>query len=194
MVHAIVLLKLKDAKSRLSSIFKEEQRQSLVLFMLAHVLNVLNGFPLTILTLSSDVPDLGLDERGNINSGIVTIRQEINDDLLIVPCDIPFLTKEDVLGLIGDGKTVAIAPSHNGGTSGLYIPKDQDFIPHFGKMSLDIHLKEAEKRNQEIRVFISDNFRDVDTKEDLDWILSCSEKSEITSFIESLGYVFKSAV
>ncbi|MHC1598428.1 MAG: CofC family guanylyltransferase [Candidatus Methanofastidiosia archaeon] len=187
MTHVVVLLKLKNAKSRLSPFFSLEQRRNLVLFMFKHVINILDGHPVEVLTQSIPSPTKGYDDKGNINSGIMLLRERIDDDILILPCDLPFLNKEDIDRLIGDKKRVIIARSHNGGTSGIFIPKNVEFVPHFGKNSFVLHKMETKNRNLPLTILEGDSFRDIDTIEDIRWTIEHAGNSDLTKFFEILG-------
>lgn len=186
MVNAIVLLNIENAKSRLSPYFEIEDRRNLVLLMLLHVLNVLDDIPVTILPKSSSCKKSSYDEEGDINTGILRLMGEIDDDILVLPCDLPSLRREDVLKLMGNYRTLSIAPSQNNGTGALFIPKGIDFIPKFGKDSINEHKREAEEGNMPLRIFESDGFRDIDTIEDIKWFIGTEVSNSVKSFILAL--------
>ena len=160
MVHAAVLLRLDEAKSRLSPFFSIEKRKTLVYFMFLHVLSVLDDMPVTVLTSSYAAQDLAKDRAGNINSAITAFSEAVDDDILILPCDLPFLEKRDVSTLIGNGTSLSIAPSHNGGTSGIFVPRGTPFFPKFGPGSFQEHMRDAARREQAVRVVESKGFRE----------------------------------
>jgi len=186
MVNAIVLLNIENAKSRLSPYFGIEDRRNLVLLMLLHVLNVLDEIPVTILPKSSSCKKSSFDVEGDINIGILRLKEKIDDDILVLPCDLPSLKGEDVLKLMGNYRTLSIAPSQNNGTGALFIPKDLDFIPKFGKDSFNEHKIEAEERGMPLRVFESDGFRDIDTIEDVRRFIDEGPTNSVKAHIQSL--------
>jgi len=182
MVNAIVLLNIENAKTRLSPFFDLELRRNIVLVMFSRVINVLEDYPITILSRTHEASEKGIRDVDDINNGIVTARRNLNDDVLIVPCDLPLLTKEDVLKLMGNYHTMSIAPSQDGGTCGLFIPREVEFAPRFGDSSFEAHMMEAEDLKIPLRVYRSENFRDVDTMEDLKWLMD----NELARYVRSL--------
>jgi len=187
MVNAIVLLNLENAKTRLSSFFGLDQRRNMVLIMFSRILNVLEDYPITVLSRTHEASENGIKDIDDINNGIIDLRSELNDNVLILPCDLPLLTKEDVIKLMGNYKTLSIASSKDGGTGGLYIPRDLEFTPKFGKDSFETHVSEAKELGIPLRIYDSDNFRDFDTIEDLKWLMSSNEGNELADYISSLG-------
>ncbi len=186
MVHAAVLLRLEEAKSRLSPFFSLDKRKTLVFFMFMHVLSVLEDMPVAVLTSSYTPPDTSKDRAGNINSSISAFMGMVDDDILVLPSDLPFLSKGDVGNLIGDGTSVAIAPSHNGGTSGIFLPRASTFAPKFGPGSLKAHLWDAKQRGVEPRIVESTGFRDLDTIDDILWIQAHNPETHIASLLSAL--------
>ena len=186
MVHAAVLLRLEEAKSRLSPFFSLEKRKTLVYFMFMHVLSVLEDMPVTVLTSSYAPPDATKDRAGNINSSISAFLDMVDDDIVILPSDLPFLCKQDVAALIGDGASPAIAPSHNGGTSGIFLPRDRTFVPQFGPGSFKAHLRDSMRRGVEPRIVEAIGFRDLDTIDDVTWIQAHHPGTNIASLLAAL--------
>jgi 2-phospho-L-lactate guanylyltransferase len=100
--------------------------------------------------------------------------------LLVVPGDLPLLTAEDVESLLGaDAATAAaerlsIAPAaQDGGSNGLVLtpPTDVPFL--FGPDSARRHEEAAAARGIPVRQVVIPGFaRDIDTPEDLRWLLS----------------------
>ena len=186
MVNAVVLLNIENAKSRLSPFFDLDQRRNMVLIMFSRVLNALEDFPVTVLTRTHKAAIDGVRDSDDINNGIMDIRRKLNDDLLVLPCDLPLLTTSDVLKLMGNSMTLSTAPSQDGGTSGLFIPREVEFTPRFGKNSFALHTGEAEEMGIPLRVYRSDSFRDLDTMEDLRWLLKTIGRNELADYIRSL--------
>ncbi|MBN1785487.1 MAG: 2-phospho-L-lactate guanylyltransferase [Candidatus Methanofastidiosa archaeon] len=187
MVQAIVLLNLENAKSRLSPFFSLEERRNIVLIMFNHVLSVLKDYRVNVLARTHKPSINGLKDTDDINNGIIDMRKRIDDDILILPCDLPILRKEDVLKLMGNYHTLSIAPSQDDGTSGLYLPKGIDFTPMFGKGSFSLHMREAEMKGISLRTYESENFRDLDTMEDLKWTLAHGGPLELSRYMSSIS-------
>jgi 2-phospho-L-lactate guanylyltransferase (CobY/MobA/RfbA family) len=153
--------------------------------MLSHVLNVLEDIPTAILTRS--FCSNGADSKeDNINECISKVRRSIDDDMIIVTSDLPFFNKETLYALTSESDAVAIGPSHNGGTSGLFIPREIDFTPMFGNDSLERHRMQAEKKNVALRTVESSALRDVDTWDDITWILENASATSIGRFLKGL--------
>jgi len=110
----------------------------------------------------------------------------IVDDVIIVTSDLPFFNKETLYALTSESDAVAIGPSHNGGTSGLFIPREIDFTPMFGNDSLERHRMQAEKKNVALRTVESSALRDVDTWDDITWILENASATSIGRFLKGL--------
>lgn len=185
MVNVIVLFDLESAKSRLSPYFNTSERKNLVLFMFSHVLNIVEDYPVIILTKKSANASKNFDQSGNINSGIISLRESVDDDILILPSDLPLLEKDELLNLMGDLKSISIAPSQRGGTSALFLPRGIDFIPRFGKNSLEKHIEEANSRGLKMSVYRSEAFMDVDVIEDIEWILSNKPDVDFSKYLSS---------
>ncbi|HHN82107.1 MAG TPA: hypothetical protein ENN11_05770 [Methanomicrobia archaeon] len=185
MVQAAVLLKLVDAKSRLAPFLSLAQRQTLVLYMLSHVLNVLEDMHTPILTRSFYTLGTHSDEE-NINECIEVMRRSVDEDLVVVTSDLPFFSKEALQALTSEPDTLAIGPSHNGGTSGLFIPRSIDFTPLFGRGSLERHRLQSVEKGHTMRLVDMPAFRDVDIWEDVEWIFENAPSSAIGRFLSGL--------
>lgn len=182
MVSIFLLLKY-HGKKRLH-IYTEEKRQKLILFLFERILNVLKGMNVYVLT-PDDIPDKGCtvirDEWRDINKVITKARSQITDDVLILPCDLPFVERDDINAL--RGRKVIIVPSQNGGTNALYLPDGVEFETQFGKNSFQNHIDLLHKRNLEYEILESDDFRDIDTEEDISWALEHRRDSKFSQFI-----------
>ncbi len=185
MVSILLLVKL-NGKQRLFNVFTEEQRRKLILFLFERMLKVLEGLSIYV-TTPDDLPPGGYtiirDEWGDINKAITKARTCIRDDFLIFPCDLPFLEREDVDFLLGGKMKVKIVSSQDGGTSALVLPVDTEIETQFGEDSFRKHLEVLEKESVEYEIYESDNFRDIDTKEDIIWALEHRRSSEFSEFI-----------
>ena len=79
--------------------YTEEQRQKLILFLFERMMAVLEGMRIYVAT-PDGIPDnrytIIRDEWGDINRVVARARSRITDDLLILPCDLPFVEREDM--------------------------------------------------------------------------------------------------
>jgi len=169
MAHVVMLLKLKGAKSRLSPFFSPRDRLRLAGLFAAHVLQCAQHYPIVV--LSPDSVGYACPEDDNINCGITLLRKKIDDGVAVVTSDLPLLGPENIDALVGDEKTLTIARSHNGGTSGLFIPKGLQFTPMFGKNSAGAHVLQAEQYGIPYKEIIDESFHDVDTNDDIAWVM-----------------------
>jgi 2-phospho-L-lactate guanylyltransferase (CobY/MobA/RfbA family) len=124
------------------------------------------------------------DEWKDINKVITRARSVVKDDILILPCDLPFVKREDVRELFNCG--IKIVPSQNGGTNALFLPVDVDIVTRFGKNSFKKHLKTFECQGLDYKVIRSDRFRDIDTEEDIMWALEHGGECEFSQFVREL--------
>ena len=188
MVSILLLLNL-HGKKRLH-LYTEEQREKLVLFLFERILTVLKGMKVYVLT-PDDIPERDYtiirDEWRDINKVVAKARSHIVDDVLILPCDLPFVERDDIHGLCKDG--IKIVPSQNGGTNALFLPVEVDIETQFGKNSSEKHAKILEEKNIEYEVHRSDKFRDIDTEEDILWAFEYEKDSPFTKFIKELDEI-----
>lgn len=180
---SIVLLVKLEGKQRLSQVYSDEQRERLILFCFERILKVLEGFKIFVITPDDILGNFNVmrDEWGDLNKSIRKRREKIGDDILILPCDLPFVEREDIDRLIGE--KVRIVPSQNGGTNALFLPVEVDIETQFGENSFKKHLETLKSGKIEYDVYESDKFRDVDTEEDILWALEYRRDSEFSKFV-----------
>jgi 2-phospho-L-lactate guanylyltransferase len=185
MVSILLLVKL-YGKKRLP--YTEEKRKKLVLFFFERMLKVLEGFDIYVAT-PDDVPGgdyvIVKDEWGDINKAITKAREMIQDDLLILPCDLPFVERENIDRVLNG--VVKIVPSQDGGTNALFLPRSMGFETHFGINSFQKHIGALESGNLEYEIYESDQFRDIDTEEDVLWALEHWKDSEFSEFVRRIN-------
>jgi 2-phospho-L-lactate guanylyltransferase len=186
MGSVLLLVKL-SGKNRLSHRYTEEQRRRLVLFLFERMLKVLDGFDVYV--ASPDNLEGGgfkviRDEWKDINKVITAARKIIRDDILILPCDLPFVGRDGIEELFNCG--IKIVPSQNGGTNALFLPVDVDIVTQFGKNSFEKHVKVFESQGLHYEVIRSDRFRDIDTEEDIMWALEHGGECEFSQFVKEL--------
>lgn len=184
MVSILLLVKL-DGKQRLINIYTEEQRKKLILFLFERMLKVLEGLAIYVAT-PGDLPPgkytVIRDEWGDINKAIAKARAAVRDDFLILPCDLPFVERKDIDSLLG-GTRIKIVPSQDGGTNALFLPDNTEIQTQFGENSFEKHVSLLECNDMEYEILKSDQFRDIDTEEDIFWALEHREDSEFSRFV-----------
>jgi 2-phospho-L-lactate guanylyltransferase len=164
-IWAIVPVKpLRRGKSRLSGVLTEEERMVLNQYLLANTLDVLRPIRKIehIVVISRDPQALALarehgartvQEHGMpqlnlaLTRATLVARHHGARSVLLLPADLPLLTKEDVNLMIERAKSppaVVIAPDrHYTGTNGLLV-NPAGLIPYeFGPNSFDRHCESA---------------------------------------------------
>ena len=183
MASVLLLVKL-TGKKRLSHLYTKELRQKLILFLFERMLKVLTGLKVYVATpdnFRGNGYEVIRDEWEDINKVITKARGMIRDDVLVLPCDLPFVEREDVENLLSG--RITVVPSQNGGTNALFLPKDMDFETQFGENSFEKHVALLEKKSMMYRICESDQFRDIDTEEDIGWALEHRRNSEFSRFV-----------
>lgn len=187
MVSVLILIRMRNAKSRLSCILTQEMREKLAALMFSRVLSSVNDFPVYVLSPTLFEGDfVWIEDRWkDINSVVAKACERIDDDLLILPSDIPAITKEDVGTILAHSEDLVFVPARDGGTNALFIKKGTSFETHYGPNSLFLHRKEAEEKGLSFCVLPLETMRDVDTEEDLLWYYARAD-FEMKRFISSL--------
>lgn len=190
---AIVPVKpLRRGKSRLAGTLSEDERTDLNRRLLEHTLNTLSGLKELeeVLVISRDPQALTVAR----NCGARTVREdgqpELNTALkratvvaqvyatrgvLILPADLPLITREDVLTLIdhaSDPPVVVIAPDRHGkGTNALLISPAGLIEYDFGENSFQRHCQRVEARGARLEIVNLPSIGlDLDLPEDLELI------------------------
>jgi 2-phospho-L-lactate guanylyltransferase len=166
-VWAIVPVKpLSRAKSRLSKILSRSERATLSRKLLKHTLEVLAKVPAIertmvvsrdseALALARDYDAKTVTERGSpplnkalVRAGLVAQGYGVTA-VLVLPADLPFLTKEDVEKLIsssGSPPEVVLAPDRRGKGTNAILSSPPGLIEYdFGPESFSKHVDRAEK-------------------------------------------------
>jgi 2-phospho-L-lactate guanylyltransferase len=188
MLAAIVPVKpLYLAKSRLGSLLTIDERRALALAMLDDVLAALRATTALsgTIVVSRDAEVLALAARSGV-SALLERADDLNGAfsqaaafaelsgatrLLALPADLPLITPAEISGLIASGVEsggVALAPSRDGGTNGLYRPVAAALPFLFGVGSLARHMAAARERGLPTRLFRAPGLElDIDRPDDL---------------------------
>ena len=187
MLYAIVPVKsLQLAKGRLAHIFTLPERRALVLAMLGDVLAALRATTALsgTIVVSRDAEVLALAARSGA-SALLERADDLNGAfaqaaafaelsgatrILALPADLPLITPAEITGLIATGveSGVALAPSRDGGTNGLYRPVAAALPVLFGVGSLARHLAAARERGLAARLFRAPGLElDIDRPDDV---------------------------
>ncbi|MGJ3238199.1 MAG: 2-phospho-L-lactate guanylyltransferase [Anaerolineae bacterium] len=188
---AIIPVKpLNRAKSRLSDVLSPEHRAQFAEMMFRRMLRVLGDVPQITgtLVISRDTRalsiarDLGAKtvQEGNpsdLNPALTRATEIVRlwrgNAVLILPADLPFITKEDIiaiaeLGMYGDCVVIATDQQQDGTNALLMRPIG--LIPYrYGERSYERHSAAAHEAGVDIKIYASETIAlDIDTPADLE--------------------------
>lgn len=177
-----------EAKSRLSSVLSDEEREDLVAYLFEGVLDacdtaasvdesiVVAGDPIGVL-LGDPQRHLTMLERGPGLAGALALADEQLERMgaaasVVVVADLPMVSAADLDRFIGaapDGPCVVVSPTADGGTGALYRRPATVIDTAFGDDSAAAHLAAAQRAGvPAISVAIEGLSRDLDTPEQLE--------------------------
>lgn len=156
---AIIPVKaLEQSKSRLSELLSAELRADLILHLLQHLLAELprEAAPVVV-TPDRRVIDLALrlgaavlyDRAQTLNGALLQAAEFAAGDKLVLPVDLPFVARNDLMALLEAEGDLVIAPDRHGvGTNGLLVRGAAPFGFAFGRNSFTAHLAAAKAGNR----------------------------------------------
>ena len=208
---------LKESKSRLADLLTENQRRELTGHLLSHLIevgrqvnqiqriSVATPDPEVELLVGSQPVTIILEEgRRGLNSALAQGRDvaaENSDCILILPCDLPFISKRDIeilLAPLADRTNtdspgaqnnkgqMVICPNLDGdGTNALLLCKAGDFTFRFGQNSFQKHLFEADIRGLTTHIVDPEGIKfDLDSEEDWRDFLRRTSGLPVPGFLE----------
>lgn len=214
-IKTVIPFKPDNPKSRLSSVFSEDERKHFVGLSLLHVLGVLKKSGIReaeILTKSPPAPKdeklfRSLEEKDfrllitpdarELNEALNAYLKKSEVPVLIVMADLALLKKEDIDAMTGaerktsdnaaeKKKSVRIAPGKDGGTNMMFIEAPDRFEVNYYGESFKKHKAEADKKNLTCEVYTSFSAAsDMDEPEDLEDILMHGNE-EIRTFVSAV--------
>ena len=190
---AIVPVKpLRRGKSRLAGLLSDDERTKLNETLLEHTLATLTGLREVeqVLVVSRDPHALAIarshgartvreDGQPQLNTALqrATVLAQVyaTSGVLVLPADLPLLSQEDVLALLGRGTNppvVVIAPDRHGkGTNALLISPAGLIEYDFGEGSFERHCQRAQKAGARLEIANLPSLSlDLDLPEDLELI------------------------
>jgi 2-phospho-L-lactate guanylyltransferase len=190
---AIVPVKpLRRGKSRLAGMLSEDERAELNQSLLQHTLNTLSGLKELeqVLVVSRDPHALTIarqygartvreDGQPQLNTALtratVIAKVYATRGVLILPADLPLISRQDVLTLIeraGESPVVVIAPDRHGkGTNALLISPAGLIEYDFGEDSFQRHCERAKKAGARLEILDLPSLGlDLDLPEDLELV------------------------
>ena len=194
-IAALVPVKaLRQSKSRLRPVLSDEQREALVMAMLADVLGLLAGVSAIAATavVSPDAEVLAFARQlgaqairepprpRGLNAALTFASRMLCEQgtggLLVLPVDVPLAIAADIEAILNriDGKpSIVLCPSRSGGTNALAL-RPPGIIPfRFGHRSSAAHQREARARGLPLLVLPLPSLAlDIDRPQDLAAVLA----------------------
>lgn len=188
---AIVPVKpLRRGKSRLANVLSEDERTLLNYTLLSNTLRTLAEVPEIdqVMVVSSDPAALALAREYQARTvqedgkpGLTTAMRRATviaqmyaaHDLLIIPADLPLISKTDIQEFIshaGKPPVIVIAPDrHSDGTNALFMRPAGVIEFRSGSGSFKHHIQQAQKKGVRVEICQLSSFElDLDRPEDLD--------------------------
>ena len=207
MVVAVVPLKnLKSAKSRLSNILAEGERQELVLAMFDDVLvslresNFIDRIflvadkyfnPVADVQMITEIKNRGYDEA--IIEALKDSRVNQAQAMLILPADLPLVSRDELNTLIRDqeDRSIRIAGARDqDGTNALVMKPPHLLTTSFGVGSFERHKKFAKALSVKIEeVNLPGLSFDVDTEKDLIDFVQTKSDTRTYRFLDESGII-----
>ena len=207
MVVAVVPLKnLKLAKSRLSNILAEGERQELVLAMVDDVLVSLRESqfidkiflvadkyfnPIADVQMITEIKNRGYDEA--IIEALKDSRVHQAQAMLILPADLPLISRDELYTLIRgqEDRSIRIAGARDqDGTNALVMKPPGLLTTSFGVGSFERHKKFAKALSVKIEeVNLPGLSFDVDTEKDLIDFIQTKSDTRTYRFLEESGII-----
>lgn len=188
--------RLDNAKSRLSSIFTDDERKHFCLKMLEDVLRTVKSTkrPHETVVVSQDPMvskiaknfeaaylkerKIGLNKA--VSEGINWCVEMGAASVLVLPADVPLVMPRDLdrILVLGKKASMVISSSRNGkGTNALFLTPPNVSPTFYGPHSFQRHIKEAKKLKISCRRYGSPRLAlDIDTIEDLSYFVSLKAK------------------
>lgn len=205
-IAIIPVSSFEESKTRLSPFLSKKERIELLKVMLKDIINTIRGQVEEIFIVSKDE---NIKEYANelnvgfiyekehtdnylnnaLHDGITEIKNNYKDnDILILPSDIPLIKAEHVATLKSMDHDLIISPSKGGGTNLLCFKRDYDFETQFGDMSYFKHINLAHEYGMSINIIESFYLAiDINTPEDLGELLLHGIGTYTYTFLRSIG-------
>ncbi|VVB86654.1 2-phospho-L-lactate guanylyltransferase [uncultured archaeon] len=198
-MRAVIPFKKSNAKSRLSALLTDKEREEFAMAMLSDVAATLvrSGCFDVVDVLSTSIIDLeganivladsGLNEALNEYLGKMS-SHSLDEPVLIIMADIPLVSVKNIRDITSCESDIAIAPGRMGGTNAIFIRDPSRFhVDYYGASFLK-HIEIAQKDGLSVEVFDSFNLStDVDEVADLAEVL-LHGKGRAAGCLKKLGF------
>lgn len=182
-MRAVIPFKKSNAKSRLSALLSEKEREEFAIAMLNDVAEALRSSEcfkvIDLLTtsiievkgLNTVLTEKGLNEALNEYLGKMS-SHSINEPVLIMMADIPLVSVKNIRDIVTLPADIVIVPGRMGGTNALFIRRPSSFHADYYGASFLKHREIASKSDLKYEVFDSFNLStDIDETADLAEVL-----------------------
>jgi 2-phospho-L-lactate/phosphoenolpyruvate guanylyltransferase len=175
-MKAVIPYKKSHAKSRLSPVLSQVEREELIELMLDQVIVSIKEAGIeNIDILSPSIhglenirgPGIYLDKR-DLNGALNSYLEHSEEPVLIVMADLPLLSPDHVKEITSTKKDICIVPGKGGGTNILFIRNPSSYRVRYYGSSFLTHCSIAEEYGQSVEIY--DSFlasTDIDEPEDL---------------------------
>ncbi|MGA9189343.1 MAG: 2-phospho-L-lactate guanylyltransferase [Methanosarcina sp.] len=175
-MKAVIPYKKASAKSRLSPVLNQQEREEFVELMLNQVTNSLQEAGIEKIDILS--PSMyGLEnmrtarvllDKNDLNEALNRYLEGEEEPILIVMADLPLLSPNHIKEITSTKEDVCIVPGKGGGTNVLFIRKPSGYRVRYYGSSFLTHCSIAAKAGQNVEIY--DSFLagiDIDEPEDL---------------------------
>lgn len=195
-MRAVIPFKKSNAKSRLSSLLSEKEREELAMAMLNDVagtlvnsecfdiVDILSTSLIDVDGVNTVLTGMGLNEALNEYLSKMS-SHKINEHVLIIMADIPLVSIKNIKDIVFAKADIVIAPGRMGGTNAIFIRDPSSFhVDYYGASFLK-HKEIARGLNME--VFDSFNVStDIDEVSDIAEIL-LHGKGHSLDYLKKIG-------
>jgi len=201
-MRAVIPFKKNNAKSRLSSLLKDNEREDFAMAMLSDVAGTLVSSGcfdvvdiLTTSIIDQEGANIVLTEMG-LNEALNEYLKKmsshsLNEPVLIIMADIPLVSIKNIRDITASHAEVVIVPGRMGGTNAIFIRDPSRFhVDYYGASFLK-HRDIAWSNDLVLEVFDSFNIStDIDETADLVEVLLHGTGSAV-GYLKKLGFVLE---
>ncbi len=198
-MRAVIPFKKSNAKSRLSSLLTDHEREDFAMAMLSDVAGTLASSGcfnvvdiLTNSLIDQDGANIVLTEMG-LNEALNEYLKKmsshsLNEPVLIIMADIPLVSIKNIRDITASQADVVIVPGRMGGTNSIFIRDPSRFhVDYYGASFLK-HSDIAQKNGLVVEVFDTFNVStDIDETADLVEVL-LHGKGRAAGYLKKLGF------
>lgn len=175
-MKAVIPYKKSSAKSRLSPVLSQEEREEFVEIMLNQVIDSLKEAGIEKIEILS--PSIyGLEntqkarvilDKNDLNEALNKYLEQAEEPVLIAMADLPLLSPDHIIEISSTKEDVCIVPGKGGGTNVLFIKNPSLYRVRYYGSSFLTHCSIAAESGQRVEIY--DSFlagTDIDEPEDL---------------------------